>query len=82
MTNYDLEKMVETSDKWIRERTGIEQRFWVEGGEIQFPVEEITIAGNLRQMFLGLRAVGNDFDYPGSTQTGSWLIDRMTIAGG
>jgi PmbA protein len=56
--------------------------FWVEGGEIQFPVEEITIAGNLRQMFLGLRAVGNDFDYPGSTQTGSWLIDRMTIAGG
>jgi PmbA protein len=56
--------------------------FWVEGGEIQFPVEEITIAGNLRQMFRGLRAVGNDCDYPGSTQTGSWLIDRMTIAGG
>jgi PmbA protein len=55
--------------------------FWVEGGEIQFPVEEITIAGNLMQMFQGLAAVGNDCDYPGSTRTGSWLIDEMTIAG-
>jgi len=56
--------------------------FWVENGEIQYPVEEITIAGNLRQMFEGLVAVGNDCDYPGSTRTGSWLIDEMTIAGG
>ena len=55
--------------------------FWVEGGEIRFPVEEITIAGNLKQMFQGLLAVGNDCDFPGSTRTGSWLIDRMTIAG-
>jgi PmbA protein len=56
--------------------------FWVTNGEIQFPVEEITIAGNLKQMFAGLIAVGNDCDYPGSTRTGSWLIDQMTIAGG
>jgi PmbA protein len=56
--------------------------FWVEGGEIQYPVEEITIAGNLKQMFQGLVAVGNDCDFPGSTRTGSWLIDEMTIAGG
>ncbi|MGE5154267.1 MAG: metalloprotease PmbA, partial [Bdellovibrio bacteriovorus] len=55
--------------------------FWVENGEIQYPVEEITIAGNLKQMFAGLVAVGNDCDYPGSTRTGSWLIERMTIAG-
>lgn len=55
--------------------------FWVEGGEIRFPVEEVTIAGNLKQMFQGLLAVGNDCDFPGSTRTGSWLIDRMTIAG-
>ncbi len=55
--------------------------YWVERGEIQFPVEEITIAGNLKQMFAGLQAVGNDCDYPGSTRTGSWLIDEMTIAG-
>ncbi len=55
--------------------------FWVERGEIQFPVEEITIAGNLKEMFAGLQAVGNDCDFPGSTRTGSWLIDRMTIAG-
>lgn len=55
--------------------------FWVEGGEIQYPVEEITIAGNLKRIFAGLVAVGNDCDYPGSTRTGSWLIDSMTIAG-
>ncbi len=55
--------------------------FWVEGGEIQFPVEEITIAGNLKEMFLGLVAVGNDCDFPGSTRTGSWLIPGMTLAG-
>ena len=55
--------------------------FWVENGEIQFPVEEITIAGNLKTMFRGLIAVGNDCDFPGSTRTGSWLIEEMTIAG-
>jgi len=55
--------------------------FWVEGGEIAFPVEEITIAGNLKRMYQGLLAVGNDCDFPGSTRTGSWLIDEMTIAG-
>jgi PmbA protein len=55
--------------------------FWVEQGEIQFPVEEITIAGNLKRMYSGLLAVGKDCDYSGSTRTGSWLIDRMTIAG-
>jgi PmbA protein len=55
--------------------------FWVERGEVQFPVEEITIAGNLKDMFRNLVAVGCDADYPGSTRTGSWLIERMTIAG-
>jgi PmbA protein len=55
--------------------------FWVENGEIQFPVEEITIAGNLLDMFKSLSIVGNDNDAPGSINTGSWLIDNMTIAG-
>ena len=55
--------------------------FWVENGEIQFPVEEITIAGNLLDMFKSLSVVGNDNDAPGSINTGSWLIDSMTIAG-
>jgi PmbA protein len=55
--------------------------FWVENGEIQYPVEEITIAGNLKDMFAGLVAVGNDYDFPSSITTGSWLIDRMTVAG-
>jgi PmbA protein len=55
--------------------------FWVEKGEIQYPVEEITIAGNLKQMFMGLLEVGTDIETRTSVQTGSWLIDRMMIAG-
>ncbi len=55
--------------------------FWVENGEIQYPVEEITIAGNLRDLFAGVAAVGADDAIPGSIRTGSWLIERMTIAG-
>jgi PmbA protein len=55
--------------------------FWIENGEIAYPVEEITIASNLKAMFLGLRAVGNDVDARGNIRSGSWLLDRMTIAG-
>jgi len=55
--------------------------FWIENGEIQYPVEEITIAGNLKQMFQQLVAVGNDIDQRSSVKTGSWLIESMTIAG-
>jgi len=55
--------------------------FWIENGEIAYPVEEITIAGNLKNMFMGIRAVGSDIDNRGSIRTGSILIDQMTIAG-
>jgi PmbA protein len=55
--------------------------FWVENGVVQYPVEEITIAGNLREMFLNVLAVGNDVDLRGNTRTGSILIERMTVAG-
>lgn len=55
--------------------------FWVEDGEIRYPVQEITIAGNLKQMFMQLQAVGNDIDPRTSVRTGSWLIESMTIAG-
>lgn len=55
--------------------------FWVENGKIAHPVEEITIAGNLKAMLAGIVAVGNDVLIRGSKQTGSILIDRMTIAG-
>ena len=55
--------------------------FWVEGGRIRYPVEEITIAGNLRDMFRGIAAVGNDTLVRGSHQCGSVLIERMRIAG-
>jgi len=55
--------------------------YWVEGGEIRYPVEEITIAGNLREMFRSVAAVGSDTLTRGSRTTGSILIDGMTIAG-
>ncbi|MFK8051610.1 MAG: metalloprotease PmbA [Woeseiaceae bacterium] len=55
--------------------------FWVENGEIAYPVSEITIAGNLREMFLGIQAIGDDVDARGALQCGSVLIDSMTIAG-
>ncbi len=55
--------------------------YWVDGGEIQFPVEEITIAGNLRDMFKGVVAVGSDVLQRSGRSSGSILIDRMTIAG-
>ncbi|MEW8299667.1 MAG: metalloprotease PmbA [Candidatus Thiodiazotropha sp.] len=55
--------------------------FWVEAGEIAYPVEEITIAGNMRDMMMGLLEVGSDLETRSSVQTGSWLIDRMMIAG-
>ena len=55
--------------------------FWVENGVIQYPVEEITIAGNLADMFKGILAIGRDVERRGSRQVGSILIDRMTVAG-
>ncbi|WP_172116306.1 metalloprotease PmbA [Halomonas hibernica] len=55
--------------------------FWVENGEIQYPVEEFTIAGNLERMFSGLVGIGSDIDTRGSIHTGSWLVDAMTVAG-
>ena len=55
--------------------------FWVENGAIAYPVQEITIAGNLKDMFLAIAAAGNDVVRRGSRQCGSILIERMTIAG-
>lgn len=55
--------------------------FWVEHGEIQYPVEEITIAGNLKEMYRGIVALGNDVLVQGSRRCGSVLIERMAIAG-
>jgi len=55
--------------------------FWVDGGEIRFPDEEVTIAGNLRDMYRGIFAVGRDMVVRGSKHCGSILVDRMTIAG-
>ncbi len=55
--------------------------FWVENGQIQYPVSEITIAGNLKEMFFDIAAVGKDVDKRGGVLTGSVLIGQMQIAG-
>jgi len=55
--------------------------FWVENGEIQYPVEEITIAANLRDMFMGIAEIGTDVDRRSNIFSGSILIENMTIAG-
>ncbi len=55
--------------------------YWVENGVIQYPVHEITIAGNLQDMFKNILAIGSDADTRGNTQTGSILIEQMSVAG-
>ena len=55
--------------------------FWVENGEIAYPVDEVTIAGNLKDMLLGIEAVGADAYTFGAKTTGSVLINRMKVAG-
>lgn len=55
--------------------------YWVENGEIQYPVEEVTIAGNLSDMFMHVQQVGTDVDMRGNIQTGSVLIENMMLAG-
>ena len=54
--------------------------FWVENGEIQYPVDEFTIASNLQDMFMKLTAIGSDIDLRGNTRCGSVLLDKMMIA--
>ncbi|MEX2353555.1 MAG: metalloprotease PmbA [Gammaproteobacteria bacterium] len=55
--------------------------FWIEHGEIQYPVEEITVAGNLADMYRQIIAIANDIETRGNIQTGSVLIENMTVAG-
>ena len=55
--------------------------FWVEQGEPVYPVEEITVAGNLAEMYKNIRLIGNDVDPRGNILTGSVLMDGLTIAG-
>ncbi len=56
--------------------------FWVENGEIAHPVDEVTVASNLKNMFSGITSIANDVDERGVIRTGSILIDKMTIAAG
>jgi PmbA protein len=55
--------------------------FWVEGGRIAYPVHEVTVAGNLKDMYRAIVDVGSDVDIRGGIRTGSILIEQMTIAG-
>jgi PmbA protein len=55
--------------------------FWIEDGQIQYPVDGITIAGNLKSMFAAIEAVGSDVDARSHIRTGSILVGKMTVAG-
>ncbi|WP_423357096.1 metalloprotease PmbA [Pseudomonas citronellolis] len=55
--------------------------YWVENGEIQFPVQEVTIAANLKDLFASILAIGNDVENRGNLHTGSVLVERMMVAG-
>ena len=55
--------------------------YWIENGEIQHPVSEVTIAGNLKDMFKQIVAIANDVDTRGNTRTGSIWVEQMTLAG-
>ncbi len=94
-TGKDFEALLKTMDKGllvtelmglgVSTVTGDYSRgaagFWVEHGEIQYPVEEITIASNLRQMFQGIVEIGSDVDHRGNILCGSILLEDMMIAG-
>ncbi|SMN00564.1 TldE protein, part of TldE/TldD proteolytic complex [uncultured Candidatus Thioglobus sp.] len=95
--NFDggLDKMIKTMNKGlvvtelmgqgVNTTTGDYSRgalgFWVENGEIQYPVSGLTIAGNLKDMLLGIVHIGNDVDLRSNLKVGSVLINEMTIAG-
>ena len=55
--------------------------FWVEDGRIAYPVHEVTVAGNLRDMYRTMVDVGSDMDTRGGVRVGSVLLEEMTIAG-
>ncbi|GMR15316.1 MAG: metalloprotease PmbA [Gammaproteobacteria bacterium] len=55
--------------------------FWIENGEIQYPVDEVTIASHLKDMFMSIEAIGTDVDNRSNIQTGSMLMGKMTVAG-
>lgn len=95
--NFDggLNEMIKTMDKGlvvnelmgqgVNGTTGDYSRgasgFWVKNGEIQYPVSGLTIAGNLKEMLLGIVCVGNDADQRNNIKVGSVLINQMTVAG-
>jgi PmbA protein len=55
--------------------------YWVENGDIQYPVEEVTIAGNLRDMLMDIQLIGSDTLIRGTKETGSILLGSMTVGG-
>ena len=56
--------------------------FWVENGQLAYPVDNVTVAGNLKDIFAAIEAVGSDLDARSHIGMGSLLVGRMTVAGG
>jgi PmbA protein len=61
---------------YSRSATGI----WIENGELTFPVQGVTVAGNLKEMLNGIEVVGNDLDFRNSVASPTLLIGRMTVS--
>jgi len=94
-SKHDLEELIKQMDTGlfitdmigfgVNQITGDYSRgasgFWVENGELQYPVEEITVAGKLTEMYKQIVHIGNDVDPRGNVLTGSVLIENMTVAG-
>ncbi|MGV8664095.1 metallopeptidase TldD-related protein, partial [Pseudomonas aeruginosa] len=69
--------LVAMADEQVMHAAG----YWVENGKIQFPVQEVTIAANLRDLFRRIVAVGKDIERRGNLHTGSVLVESMMVAG-
>ena len=83
--DYDTLLVTELMGSGVNYVTGDYSRgasgFWIENGEIAYPVHEITIAGNMKDMLKGVEAVGSDAYNYGAKTVGSILVNRMTVAG-
>jgi len=54
---------------------------WIENGELAYPVQEVTVAGNLLEMLRGIRVVGTDLEFRGAVASPTLLVEEMTVAG-
>ena len=69
--------MLRSSSDYSRGASGL----WISGGELTYPVEEITVAGNLKEMFFNISEIGNDLEFRGSVASPTIRIEGLTVGG-